>query len=304
MTGLVADVVSFVDEAGGRGYLRNITEQADNYISLMCALPIPVEHLEFARESIRPSFDRFCKAAPPGAKLHITDAFQSGNDEWAKTAHEVREEIFGFMIRRQLRVVYAARRFKIAREVHGINEQLTASAKDQSPVHGPRMYAIPGANRPSDDQVEDQVLIDLALILDLFVEDAGFQKTDLYFDQIDAPVAKRYEELLERTKNISSRTTEVIARNLVTRTNETATISINANAGFRLDVSYVGDIVVVGKADPLIFAADIVANSLWRHFSKLPGDAPLNDGTGLKGWPLDEITFCDRRPGASLMDRI
>ena len=147
-------------------------------------------------------------------------------------------------------------------------------------------------------------MIDLALVLDLFVQDAGFRMTDCYFDEIDRPVASRYEKLIERTRNISHRRTDVVARNFATGRNEAASIGIEAQAGFRLDTAHVGAVVVAGKADPLIFAVDVVANSLWRHLSNLHESAPLNDGTGLAGWPLGALTFCDRRLGASLMDKI
>src|SRR5262249_18261277 len=101
------------------------------------------------------------------------------------------------------------------------------------------------------------------------------------FDQIDASVADRYSRMLERSRNVSCRRRDVVARNLQTAQNETRAIKIQANASFRLDTIHLGSIVVAGKSDPLVFAADVVANSLWRHLAKLAPDAPLNDESAL-----------------------
>ena len=91
------------------------------------------------------------------------------------------------------------------------------------------------------------------------------------------------------------------ARNLATGDNEIRTIQMRV-LEVAVDATHVGSIVVAGKTDPLVFAADVVANHLWRHLKTASADAPLNDGRALKGWVLEPITFYNREFGASLMD--
>ena len=301
-----ADVITFVDEAGLGGLERNLKLAQDHEIGLMCALPIPLEHVEYARSRVSPFYKMFCAAAPPGAKLHITDAFAPGNDKWRVAAEAARDGIFAVMHETHLRVVFAARRGRLARENHTQFSQLQAEAKRAAQTREPSKFAVPGRNRPSDKIVLDQVMVDLSLLLDGFMETAERRISDLYFDQIDSPLAERYSRMIERTRNISFRRHEVKARNLETGKDEFRVIEMKAQADFRLNAIHVGKIVVVGKADPLVFAVDVTANSLWRHLKTLPAEAPLNAASSLAAWPLEPITFYDRRSDAppSILDLV
>jgi hypothetical protein len=61
------------------------------------------------------------------------------------------------------------------------------------------------------------------------------------------------------------------------------------NPPFEVDVKHVGQLVVVGKDDPLVFAADVVVNALNDHLSSpLLNDAPLNAPLSIKNWPLED----------------
>jgi hypothetical protein len=59
-------------------------------------------------------------------------------------------------------------------------------------------------------------------------------------------------------------------------------------APFRIDTKYLGNVHVVGKDHPLVLAADIVSNHLYRHLGNLPSNAPLNAPTSIAGWRLEE----------------
>ncbi|WP_156995470.1 hypothetical protein, partial [Elstera litoralis] len=48
----------------------------------------------------------------------------------------------------------------------------------------------------------------------------------------------------------------------------------------------IGEIIVIDKSDPLIFAVDVIANSLLRHLKKLSSDAPLNIDKSVRDWCL------------------
>lgn len=293
-----ADVITFVDEAGLGGLVRKLTSAQDHEIGLMCALPIPLEHVQYVRDKIQPFYNAFCAAAPSGAKLHITDAFVPGNDAWRAAAEAARDRIFALMGETHLRVVYAARRGRLARKHYERLAQIKVNAKEAAKACGPSKFAVAGRNRPSDAIVFDRVMIDLSLLVDVFMETAEKQLSDFHFDQIDRSLAERYTRMIGHTRNISFRRREVKARNLETGEDEVRAIELRTHTDFPLDAIHVRKVVVAGKTDPLVFAADVTANSLWRHLKTLPVDAPLNAASSLAGWPLEPITFCDRRPDA------
>jgi hypothetical protein len=290
MTETAADLITFVDEAGRRGPVRDLTVADDGEVSVLCTLPIPAEHLGIARDLISPLFNRFKAAAPAGAKLHITEAFKAGNDAWRKIAEQVRYELFSMMHAHRIIVIYVARRAGLARSMYEQQEALQADARARA---GSRVKIV-GSNRPNDDRVEDNLMISLALMLDTFAERENRKRVDILFDQIDAEVAARYEAALEITRNVSgSRTTvrgwdpdkgekgERVSRDII----------IKAGAPFPLDSRFLGKISVVGKDDPLIFAVDVVANSLWRHLCTLAPDAKLNDGASVASWPVGDLVW-------------
>ncbi|MGO7817922.1 hypothetical protein ACC684_11650 [Rhizobium ruizarguesonis] len=295
-----ADVISFIDEAGGRGFLRSLQADRDHEISLMCALPIPIKEVEMVRSLIRAPYDRFCAVAPKGAKLHITAAFSSDDAGWIEAANEAREEICQILLDCHFRVVYAARRLRVARKMHAIRTSAKELGEKQANPETLARFKIKGRNRPSDDMIEDRVMSDLALLLEAFMETAEFSLTDLHFDEIDKSIARRYAAQIDHLRNTSNWTRKVVARDM--KTNADVVRYMHFSTDPKYDTKRVGKIIVAGKTDPLVFAVDVVANSLWRHLSRVSPDAPLNDAKAVKGWQLEPITVYDRTGEPSSLD--
>jgi hypothetical protein len=304
----VADVIAFVDESGPRGRLRDLTPERDAEVSVLCALPIPAQHVEYAREAIRPAYDLFAAAAPPGAKLHIADAFKPENAAWGEVAHRVRADLFRFLVEAQFQVVYAARRLRIARQTYEGQEAFRQKLRDDRAARGPSNMRIANANHANGEQVDDRLLEDLTLIMDTFMEIEGLWRADYHFDEITDTAVDRFQGLIDRLRETGNRVHETRVRDL-TR-NETITRSAritmtsSSHPDLRLNVQHVGEIRKVGKTDPLIFAVDVVTNSLWRHLDALGPTADLNDAGALVNWPLAQIVAGETRPGGSVLDRI
>lgn len=286
MTDQTVILPAYVDEAGARGLVRDLTPERDGDFGLMCAVLFEPNGLADALSRFAVPFEAFKAAAPPGAKLHITDAFKLGNEGWRPVAERVRGEYVELMndFARPM-VVYAARRLRFEREAHERASALVASAKEgrRSPVK------IVGGDRPSDVRIEDELIQTLSLMLDAFVEDMGRQlhdvrQVDLFFDEVD--VAQRYEAIIQRTREVSRNATVVKGWNPSRSERVEGTIDFTIDAPFRIDTRYVGGIHVVGKDHPLVFAADIVANHLHHHLRGLPADAPLNAPSSISGWAL------------------
>lgn len=281
------DLLAFADEAGARGLLRDLTPATDHEVSVLCTLPIPAEHLDTVRREFQPLFARFAAAAPAGAKLHITEAFAPGNDAWRVVAEQVRDDLFALMHQMRVISIYMARRSKVAR----LTFERLQSVKEEAKAQKRSKIQIVGANRPSDERIEDQLMIGLALMLDTFAEQEQRKRVDIMFDQIDAPIAARYAKALEVTRNVSRTGKTVHGWDPDRKERVSGEIVIEAGAPFPLDSRFLGEISVVGKNDPIVFAADVVANSLWRHLRALPDKADLNGPTSVEGWPLGDLVW-------------
>ena len=279
------DILAFIDESGDRGYSRKLRPVRDREIGLMCALLFPAEHVKKYRNAFRPGYQRFQNAMPDDAKLHITDAFTPGNEHQATVARSVRSEFYRLIHCLQIPVIYEARRLAVELDSHELRETLVLQTKKShsSPIRFPV--------RSSQAMVEDELVLGLALKLDAFCRDKGYKKIDMLIDEIDDKVSKKYRNLIVETSNISNSTSVVKGWNIETNSQIQREISIEINAPFPVDTRCLGELHVVGKDDPLILAADIVANSLYNHLSNLLHDAFLNRPSSIEGWDLESRVY-------------
>lgn len=280
---------AYVDEAGDRGFVRNLTPADDHKFGLMAALVFTDGMHAEAIKLFTPGFEDFREAAPPGAKLHITDAFKPGNEEWAKVASRVREDFLQIILAKRPMVIYGARRFKLSRLMHEGGE---SRKKDAQEARRSRIKLI-GENRASDWRIEDDLIQSLTLRIDglgeLATQAYDLDQIDLLFDETDAEVARRYETVIERTRNVSHSMKKVPGWDPDNEKRVEGTIEFKVEgAPFRVDTEFLGDLHVVGKAHPLVLAADIVTNSLHHHLRQLPPDAPLHAPSSIAGWRLAE----------------
>jgi hypothetical protein len=280
-------VPAYVDEAGARGLVRELKPERDHEFGLMCAVLFEPDGHAKAIQDFTPPFEAFRNAMPTGAKLHITDAFKPGNEAWRAGAESVREEYLRLIQTIHPMVIYAALRLRLVRAAHERSEDLQAVAKAarRSPVK------IVGENRPSDARIEDDLITSLALRLDAFAEDMAGQvhdvkQVDLLFDEID--IAQRYEATIQRTREVSKNITTVKGWDPTQSARVEGAIGFKVDAPFRVDTKFIGGIHVVGKAHPLILAADIVTNHLAHHLRQLPADSPLNAPSSVEGWVLQD----------------
>ena len=144
---------------------------------------------------------------------------------------------------------------------------------------------------PSQSRVEEELITGLVLKLDAFCEANQRYRVDLFFDEIDEGLAKLYRKAMDRTGNISKTKHVVKGWDPETKSQVQGEISFQAHASFPLDTQHLGDLHVVGKADPLILAADIVTNSLNDHLRRLPSDAFLNRPSSIAGWELESSVY-------------
>lgn len=290
-TGPRVDAIAYLDEAGAKGYVRNLAPEKDDEIALLCSIVVPTGVLEEVRAAIAPFFDDFKKAMPVGGKVHITDAFKPGNERWATVARSAREGIFVELIEHQIPIVYDARRTSVARRSASAFERMRARARAK------RRSNIKVSERPNDERLEAQCIAGLALKLDAFAQDctkAGLhmQSIELATDTMDSAIAELLRTEIEDTRNLSKET-EYVGKGWDPALKEPVEgrFTIEILSAMELDVKNIGDLVVIGKEEPLIFAIDVVTNALHDHLSALSSDAPLNAPSSIAGWRLGQRVY-------------
>ncbi len=283
---------AYVDEAGAKGLLRNLDESTDDQIALIASLVIPFEDRDRFRSGFDAPFASF-KAARPSqvGSLHITDAFGSGDPSWAAAAQAARNDIFLSIRGLTIPIVYDARRLRLARTSH----QRVQSILDEAHAQRRSNVAIP--RHPNAERVEEECMIGLALKLDAMASDCRVGVIDLMTDQLDRPIAKIFREMMDRVRTVGDPKEHVTSgwdRDAGKKVYGMIRTSITDTAGNSLDwlgAKHLGDLVVLGKDDALVFAADVVVNALHHHLRSLPSDAPLNHPSSVAGWTLGDRVY-------------
>lgn len=289
---IASDANAYIDEAGSKGLLRKLDPNNDGEIALIASIAVQFDRFEEFHGAFREPFERFEQARPVGGgKLHITDAFKPGNETWAVIAEEVRNQIFELIEDMQIPVVYEARRLGIARKSFQTFERAldAAYASRQSPIKMSR--------RPSNERIEEECMIGLVLKLDALMQDLNLGTVDLMTDQLDSQIAKLFSAMIERTQTVSQPSESTVKGfDLVKQEIVEGTIRIEVKDALGelrtdLDARHIGELTVLGKDDPLIFAADVVANALFYHLSSLQFDEPLNHPGSIKNWVLGNRVY-------------
>ncbi len=273
-------IQAFIDESGARGFSRKLTPDQDHEVGLLSALLVPDPCVRQIEGAFRPGYERFVSAAPPNSKIHITDAFASGDANWEAAARSVRSEYCDLINEFDIPVIYAARRLRVERESYERDEALCRNGMAS------RQSRIRVSNRISRQTIEDSLVTTLALILDGFCEDRGHQRVDLVFDSVDSAVAQLYRAYVDRTRNVSDSRSVVKGWDAETQSGVVGEVRSRFRAPFPLDTRFLGELRVAGKANPLVLAADMVTNLLYRHLINLPADALLCSQASIAGWKL------------------
>ena len=275
-----ADTLAFVDESGAGGLSSKLTPDRDHELGLVCALLVPASRVQEFRDAFRPGYESFADAMPSGAKLHITDAFASGNESWARVARRVRSEFHGLVHRLGIPLIYEARRLRIDRESHNLLHNIP-SPDDSSRNSSPRLRG-----HPSRSRVESHLVLGLSLKLDAFCADYQLHKVDLLFDNLDGKLARLYRDTIERTRKVGNSTHILKSRHPDPALRTEFKLSFESDSPIPLSTRFLGQLRIAGKSDPLVLAADSLANALYDHLTSLPSDAHLNRPSSIEGWDL------------------
>jgi hypothetical protein len=205
----VADAFAVIDEAGYAGLVEGLTAANDDDFGLIAGLLFPNGDRAYWEGIFSAPFDAFRNAAPSGSKLHITDAFVSGDQTWIATARAARQEIYRLIMQHRIFIVFLARRCRISRrtrdELREFDEfnRTKATAREGVATHFPR------AKRRAT-RVIGECYQGLVSIIDDIAKAESRQCVEVYCDTLDHEViahmegeAGRYRTLSRRVVNLS-----------------------------------------------------------------------------------------------------
>ncbi len=125
----------------------------------------------------------------------------------------------------------------------------------------------------------------------------------LYADEIDEGVVKAMELEADALRNLSRREVELrgFDKQKNQRLSRKLVFSINLPG---LDVTRVAPITKLGKKNSLVFAADVIADSLLHRLQQHPIGTSLNIKKSVEGWPLADRVFAPEEEEHDIYSRI
>jgi len=289
-------VEAYIDESGAKGFLRNLGSTTDDDIALFAAIAVSGTRSDFRVACVDP-FEKFKAARPAGAgQLHFTDAFAPGNEAWAAVAEGVRREVIALIGQHGVKVIYEARRLGVARGTFEREQELRRRA---AAAAAGRESPIVVNERSSSERVEESCMGGLILKIECYCADHGFGMVTMIADQMDGRAEQSFNRKIAEARSVSGVDIPLSGWNRETGSRVERVLKLTARDALgrtlsELNATHLGKLRVLGKTDPLVFVADVVANSLHDHLLQLPPGAPLNAPSSVASWELGNQVYGNR----------
>lgn len=298
---------AWIDESAGKGLISRLEESKDQEFALFAALLITTDERDAVATALRPAFEHFSVNAPPTAKLHITDAFATKSDgtpenpEWMEAATTAREQIFQVLPQFGARVVYAARRFGVARTMDELSQGLRLEAKRRAEEHY-QTLSFPQM-RASSERVDTQAFRDLILLLHTAAVNFSSSIIQPRLDRVDQALLNDYEAAtretkLEKEENVTAKAWDIVNKKAVS-----SSWTYKLSAPSHLTEGPLGEIkvekpIIEHDVGPELFAIDVIANALAKHLKERPATENLYGPEATFEWAHKELLTQSNHPDA------
>lgn len=277
----VTKVILFCDESGAKGYADQ-DEASDGEVGVFAGIMLPENLIPTVSADFQAIYDRY---KPTSGKFHVADL-----DRNARQA--LREEIFNAITVHQLPcfwyAVHVAGFHDYHRQLRDSKEQSYLEQQSRNPDI--RLGSFRALN-PSLHVALFQGLYSLVVAY-LAEREQKRVEIDIRSDNIDAPLLKEFEdaavELLSDQPTVHRNTAfHAVKKQVLERQ-----IIIQAILPDELELEIVVERLVIDTDhadDPLVLAADVLANSLNHHFLNRPSSEKyeaLNHREAILGHPL------------------
>jgi len=253
-------VILACDESGAKGYADQ-DEQRPGEVGVFAGLMVPEELLTDASRRLE---DAVSTHRAADGKLHITDL-----DAAAQT--ELRTRIFDVIRELQLPCFWYAIHVAGFRDHHLRLEEIHAQTRHEIATRNPNPRVKRGSARNEPELLHNALFQGLYSNIVAFIEERrpGQVEIEVRTDRIDAPIAELFRKESAELLDDSPRTSTVSGYDTVDKkvVRGSITTSMTYPASMKIETEVTAlTITPTGDDDPLVVAADVIANSLSHLF--------------------------------------
>jgi len=290
------------DESGAKGYADR-DEQFPGELGLFAGLLVPDEALSRAESALEAAIAPYRGG---DGKLHITDLTP-------QQQNGLRTGIFQAIVDLKLPCFWYAIHVAGFHAFHRDMQNIAEQAREELKAANPNPRIKRGSPRANPESLHAALFTGLYGHIVAFIEERkpGPIEIEVRTDRVDAPIAQLFREKAEELLHEGPKTYVATGYDTVDKSVVTGEIrsEIRYPPEFQI-VTTVDElkVVSVGDEDPLVVAADVLANSLLHHFRQRNGDAlyaELNRPHAILGHPLQaQLDSFGSWGGSDMADRL
>lgn len=276
----------YIDESGYKGKSSKLPTNCDKKLSVFVGVPVPVNKENMMSSLFQPLFNKFKAGIPANMKLHITDALASENQAIKNLAMEVKKGYLEIFKEYEEKFIFGAKRASIEKQNFASKQALLKNLRN---TMNPNLdIKVPYPR----ETLEGYAFLDLFGKIEAFTQDYEFDRANLFLDKIDDAKKKEYEAQIEHFRNLNDQTYhKVTAWDKMNKKTVTQEGSISFSVkGIHLE-NRVANIQIVGKDNPLILLADILANEIHRYMISIPENAKLHAENSYSDFELEKFIY-------------
>lgn len=295
-------IILACDESGAKGYADQ-DEQSPGQVGVFAGVFVPEEVLAAAEQRLEAAIAPY---RGNNGKLHITDLppGQQGG---------LRADLFAAILKLNLPCFWYAIHVAGFHDFHRATQQILSDARDDVAASNPNPRVRVGSPREKPESLHATLFAGLYSHIVAFIEERrpGPVEIVVRTDNVDGPIAKLFRQKAEDLLNTGPRTSTATGFDTVTKTVVSAEIRFDAEIPPSLQVTTTVDSLIitpVGDEDPIVVAADVLANSLChlfhnRSLEDLYGD--LNRPSAVESHPLLHVLATFKNwGGTDISDRM
>lgn len=279
-------IILACDESGAKGYADQ-DEQFPGQVGVFAGLFVPEEVLTIAEKRLEAAIAPY---RGTDGKLLITDLQppqQAG----------LRSGLFDAILELNLPCFWYAIHVAGFHDFHRMTQQSLSDAQDAVAASNPNPRVKTGSPREKPDSLHAKLFAGLYSHIVAYVEERRPGPVEILVrtDNVDAPIAKLFRQQAEDLLHTGTRASTATGFDTVTKSVVSAEVRFEARIPPSLQVTTTVDaltIMPVGDEDPIVVAADVLANSLchlFHHRSPEELYEDLNRPSAVKNHPLRHV---------------
>lgn len=295
-------IILACDESGAKGYADQ-DEQFPGQVGVFAGLFVPEEMLSDAEPRLEAAIAPY---RGDDGKLHITDLQPSQQAG-------LRADLFAVILDLKLPCFWYAIHVAGFHGWHKTVEQLHANVRADMAASNPNPRIKVGSPREKPESLHAILFTGLYGHIVAYIEERNPGPVDIVVrtDNVDAPIAKLFRQKAADLLDMDPRTSSATGFDTVTKTVVSAQMRFEAKIPPELQMTTTVDslaITPVGDEDPIVVAADVLANSLCYLFHSRPVEllyADLNRPSAVEDHPLLDVLATFRNwGGPDISDRM